>query len=33
MSDEQRREAHFQAQPEGLGLFLPSAALLVAYVE
>jgi hypothetical protein len=25
--------AHFQAQPEGLGLFLPSAALSVAYVE
>ncbi|PUB82936.1 MAG: hypothetical protein DBP02_13680 [gamma proteobacterium symbiont of Ctena orbiculata] len=27
MSDEQRRVAHFQAQPEGLGLFFHPAVL------
>ncbi|MCG8023405.1 MAG: hypothetical protein JAZ02_05425 [Candidatus Thiodiazotropha endolucinida] len=27
MSDKQRRVAHFQAQPEGLGLFFHPAAL------
>ncbi|MBW9263941.1 MAG: hypothetical protein K1565_00270 [Candidatus Thiodiazotropha sp. (ex. Lucinisca nassula)] len=31
MSDEQRRVAHFQAQPEGLGLFFHPAALSIAY--
>ncbi|MCG7978238.1 MAG: hypothetical protein G8D66_06245 [gamma proteobacterium symbiont of Ctena orbiculata] len=33
MSDEQRRVALFQAQPEGLGLFSPPAALSFAHVE
>jgi hypothetical protein len=33
MKDEQRRVALFQAQPEGLGLFLPPAALSFAHVE
>ncbi|MCG7863217.1 MAG: hypothetical protein JAZ18_12570, partial [Candidatus Thiodiazotropha endolucinida] len=32
MSDEQRRVALFQAQPEGLGLFLRPAALSFAHV-
>jgi hypothetical protein len=32
MSDEQRRVALFQAQPEGLGLFLRPAALSLAHV-
>ncbi|MCG7981667.1 MAG: hypothetical protein JAY90_02830 [Candidatus Thiodiazotropha lotti] len=33
MSDEQRRVALFQAQPEGLGLFLRPAALSFAHLE
>ncbi|WP_369163188.1 hypothetical protein [Candidatus Thiodiazotropha sp. LNASS1] len=32
MSDEQRRVAHFQAQPEGLGLFFHPAALSFAHL-
>jgi len=33
MSDKQRGVVLFQAQPEGLGLFLTSATLSRAYVE
>ncbi|HAO23704.1 MAG: hypothetical protein CMH21_12325 [Methylophaga sp.] len=32
MSDEQRRPALFQSQPEGLGLFLRPPALSITYV-
>ncbi|PUB89614.1 MAG: hypothetical protein DBP01_09800 [gamma proteobacterium symbiont of Ctena orbiculata] len=32
MSDEQRRVAHFQAQPEELGLFFHPAALSFAHL-